>query len=108
MNNEGYQPNKGALDPLEPPKGGSGISKYENEGVILKILSDVKEDDIIIAKTTKPITQAGAKVIIDSLKSTFPKNKILLTCDGADISFIPVKTLNELGWFYRDKIIIPS
>jgi len=106
MVKEGYQPNKGKLDPLNPPKGGSGVSKYEKEGVILSKLSDVKEDDIIIAKTTKPVTAAGAQMIIDSLRGTFPNNKILLTCDGADISFIPVKALNELGWFYKEKIII--
>ena len=45
-------------------------------------------------------------MIIDSLRGTFPNNKILLTCDGADISYIPVKALNELGWFYKEKIII--
>ena len=84
------------------------IKDYEKEGIILKKLSDLKEDDIIIAKITKPVTTAGAKMIIDSSKGTFTNNKVLLTCDGADISFIPVKALNDLGWFYKEKIIIPN
>jgi len=30
MLEEGYQPNKGALNELDPPKGGSGVSNMNN------------------------------------------------------------------------------
>ena len=82
------------------------IKDYLKAGVILEKLTDLKKGDIVIAKVTKQFTMKGAEMIIESLKGTFPDNKILLMCDGARVSFISKKALNDLGWFYKEKKII--
>ena len=50
---KGYQPNKGKLDELNPPKGGSGISICNNMKEVEILLKSPSDIDRIFLKTSK-------------------------------------------------------
>ena len=79
------------------------LEGYKKDDVSLFKISGLEKDDIIVVKVLKPITQEVAKNMTKTLERTFPNNKVLVVADGADITFITAKVLNNMGWVKKDE-----
>jgi len=90
MLKEGYQPNKGKLDILNPPQGGSGIMGNKLYLGKYKRLN-IKKDDVIILNLEQEIPTEGIKHMIKLMKQTFPDNKAIVLCKGVKLSVIRKK-----------------
>ena len=87
MINKGYQPNKGELDSLKPPREGSGVSRNASKLLKYKVLR-FKKDDIIIINIKEAICTTEQNAMIYQLKKVFPNNRLLILADGATLSIM--------------------